>query len=447
MEKIRVVHYVNQFFAGIGGEEKADIKPHVAEKLPPISAQLNKLLGDDIEIVGTVVCGDSYFGENMEAASQEVLEMVKGFNPQLFIAGPAFNAGRYGVAAGTITKFVKDELNIPALTGMYVENPGADMFKKDLYIVETADSAAGMRKALPKIASLAKKLVNNETIGSPAEEGYIQRGIRVNYFAEERGSKRAVNMLIKKIKGEAFVTEYPMPNFDRVDPQPAIKDLSKAKIALVTSGGIVPKGNPDRIESSSASKYGEYNIDGVMDLTEETYETAHGGFDPVYCNLDSDRVLPVDVLRDLEAEGAIGSLHEFFYSTTGNGTAVASSKKFAEEFAQKLIAAGVDAVILTSTWGTCTRCGATMVKEIERAGLPVVHICTVVPISLTVGANRIVPAIAIPHPLGNPKLDAAEEKALRRKIVEKSLVALATEVEGQTVFEKDVVLKDIMVNA
>lgn len=267
MEKIRVVHYVNQFFAGIGGEEKADIKPHVAESLPPISAQLNKLLGEEIEIVGTVVCGDSYFGENMEVASQEVLEMVKGFNPQLFIAGPSFNAGRYGVAAGTITKFVKDELNIPALTGMYVENPGADMFKKDLYIVETADSAAGMRKALPKIAALAKKLVNNETIGSPEEEGYIKRGIRVNYFAEERGSKRAVNMLIKKIKGEAFVTEYPMPNFDRVDPQPAIKDLSKAKIALVTSGGIVPKGNPDRIESSSASKCGEYNIAGVMDLT------------------------------------------------------------------------------------------------------------------------------------------------------------------------------------
>ena len=176
MEKIRVVHYVNQFFAGIGGEEKADTKPHVAESLPPISAQLNKLLGDDIEIVGTVVCGDSYFGENMESASQEVLEMVKGFNPQLFIAGPAFNAGRYGVAAGTITKFVKDELNIPALTGMYVENPGADMFKKDLYIVETADSAAGMRKALPKIAALAQKLAKKEEIGSPAEEGYIERG-------------------------------------------------------------------------------------------------------------------------------------------------------------------------------------------------------------------------------------------------------------------------------
>ncbi len=77
-----------------------------------------------------------------------------------------------------------------------------------------------------------------------------------------------------------------------------------------------------------------------------------------------------------------------------------------------------------------------MVKEIERAGIPVVHVCTVTPISMTVGANRIVPAIAIPHPLGDPALDADEERALRRKLVEKSLVALSTEVTGQTIFDK-----------
>ena len=76
-----------------------------------------------------------------------------------------------------------------------------------------------------------------------------------------------------------------------------------------------------------------------------------------------------------------------------------------------------------------------MVKEIERVGIPVVHVCTVVPISMTVGANRIVPAIAIPHPLGDPKLDPNEEKELRRKIVNRALKALSTEVELQTVFE------------
>ena len=76
-----------------------------------------------------------------------------------------------------------------------------------------------------------------------------------------------------------------------------------------------------------------------------------------------------------------------------------------------------------------------MVKEIERHGLPVVHMCTVVPISLTVGANRIVPTVAIPYPLGNPELDPADEKELRRKLVRKALKAMCTEVDSQTVFE------------
>ncbi len=76
-----------------------------------------------------------------------------------------------------------------------------------------------------------------------------------------------------------------------------------------------------------------------------------------------------------------------------------------------------------------------MVKEIERAGIPVVHICTVTPISMTVGANRIVPAIAIPHPLGDPKKTMEEEKDIRRRIVTKALNALCTEVEDQTIFE------------
>ena len=74
-----------------------------------------------------------------------------------------------------------------------------------------------------------------------------------------------------------------------------------------------------------------------------------------------------------------------------------------------------------------------MVKEIEKV-LPVVHIATVVPISKTVGANRIVPAVAIPHPLGNPTMNVKDEKELRRALVEKSLKALQTPITEQTVF-------------
>ena len=346
---IRVVHYINQLLAKIGGAGNGDIKPElrVGEVIGPGMA-FKAQFKDEAEIVATIICGDSYFGENTKEATAEIMKMIKDQKPDLFIAGPAFNAGRYGFACGNITKAVKEELGIPVLTGMYKENPGAD-YAKDVYMISTKNSAAGMKDAVSKMAPLALKLAKGEEILSSAEEGYIPNGIRKNFFEEKRGSARAVDMLLKKLAGKEFVTEFPMPSFDRVDPNPAVKDLAHATVALVTSGGVVPKGNPDHIESSSASHYGKYDIEGVMDLTEETYETAHGGYDPVYCNEDSDRVLPVDVLRDLEKEGRIGKLHRYFYTTVGNGTAVASAKAFAEEFSKELKADGVDAVILTST--------------------------------------------------------------------------------------------------
>lgn len=349
MGKLKFVHYINQFFANIGGEEKADYAPEVRDGVVGPGLAFNQAFGEEAEIIATVICGDSYFNENVDSATETVLNMIKEKAPDGVICGPAFNAGRYGVACGTVAAAVKEQLGLPVVTGMYKENPGADMYKNKVYMCPTKNSAAGMRDAVKKLAPLALKIAKGEKIGASCQEGYMPNGVRVNFFEKERGSKRAVKMLLKKLADKPFETEYPMPSFDRVDPQPAIKDLSKATIALCTSGGIVPKGNPDHIESSNASHYGEYDITGVMDLTEETYETAHGGYDPVYANEDPDRVLPVDVMREFEKEGVIGKLHNKFYTTVGNGTAVASAKAFAEEYAQKLIADGVDAVIMTST--------------------------------------------------------------------------------------------------
>ena len=75
-----------------------------------------------------------------------------------------------------------------------------------------------------------------------------------------------------------------------------------------------------------------------------------------------------------------------------------------------------------------------MAKELERAGLTVVHACSIVPISKTVGANRIVPTIAIPHPFGDPEKSPEEELKLRRELIRKALKALTTAIEEQTVF-------------
>ncbi|KPK23873.1 MAG: beta-aspartate methyltransferase [Nitrospira bacterium SG8_3] len=347
--KLKVVHYLNQFFGQIGGEEKADTAPLKKDGTVGPGLLFQQLLGQEAEIVGTVICGDNHFNENLETAKEAVLELVKGYRPDLLLAGPAFNAGRYGTACGAVCEEVAGRLAIPAVTGMFPENPGVDLYKKSVYIIETKPSSMGMKDAAQQMVGLALKLAKGESLGSPAEEGYIARGVRKNYFAKERGATRAVDMLLSKMKGEPFVTEYPMPVFDRVEPSPPIEDLSQITLALITSGGIVPKGNPDHVESSSASKYGKYDIQTAEALSPETYETTHGGYDPTYANQDPHRVLPLDVIRDLEREGVIRDIYPYYYATVGNGTSVANAKKFAQEIAKDLLRDGVQAVIISST--------------------------------------------------------------------------------------------------
>ena len=75
-----------------------------------------------------------------------------------------------------------------------------------------------------------------------------------------------------------------------------------------------------------------------------------------------------------------------------------------------------------------------MTKQIERTGIAVVHACSIVPISRTVGANRIVPTVAIPHPFGDPDMAPTDEKKMRKELVKKILRALATPIDQQTVF-------------
>ena len=136
----------------------------------------------------------------------------------------------------------------------------------------------------------------------------------------------------------------------------------------------------------------------------------------------------------MEKEGKIGGVYKYFYTTTGTGTAVGNAIKFGVEIGKELKDAKVDGVILTSTWGTCTRCGATIVKEIERYGIPIVHMATIVTISKSVGANRIVPTVAIPYPVGDASLEKDKEYMVRRNLVDRAVKALTTKVQEATFF-------------
>ena len=347
-KKFKVLYYVNQFFGQVGGEDMAGMEPEYKKETVGPALGFNGLLGEEGEVVGTLICGDNYFNENKEEALEYILKVAKEENPDIIVAGPAFNAGRYGMACAGVVEAIVDELNIPAVTGMYIENPGVEPAKEKSIVVKTTDSAGGMRAALPAMANIVKKLMSGEELGMPEEEGYIAQGKRLTVFSDKRGSRRAVDMLIKRLNNEEFETELPMPVFDTVDPADAIKDLSKATIALVTTGGMVPLGNPDRIQSASAQIWGKYDVSGREDLVGDYY-TIHGGFDPVYANEIPDRVAPLDMLIELKNEGVIGDVYKYFYTTTGTGTSVGNSVKFGEEIGKELSDAGVDGVIMTST--------------------------------------------------------------------------------------------------
>jgi glycine reductase len=118
---------------------------------------------------------------------------------------------------------------------------------------------------------------------------------------------------------------------------------------LVTDGGLVPKGNPDKIQGAAATRWGSYSIKGCDDLKGEHYEISHGGYDPQFVRQDPDRLVPLDVVRELEKEGMIGKLCDEFISTSGLANPLSNTRRMGREIADKAKRLGIDAIILTST--------------------------------------------------------------------------------------------------
>ncbi len=346
---MRVVHYLNQFFGGIGGEEKAGVSLEARAGAVGPGRPLEQLLGGDSRVVSTLICGDNYAAEHLEAVTVQVVEMVRQAKADLFIAGPCFEAGRYGVAAGAFCGAVQAQLGIPAVAAMAAENPGVDLYRQELYIVDSGQNVARMREVLAQVVALAKKLVDDKPVGRPAEEGYHLRGLIRDEFVEKTAAERLVDMLLLKAKGEPFESELVSTSFEPASIPPPVQDLSKATIAIVTDGGLVPKGNPDKIARMAATNWGSYDIKDASDLKGEDFEISHGGYDARYVQADPDRLVPVDVLREMEQAGIIGKLYDRFLSTSGLSNPLANSRRLGREMAQKLKEEGVDAVILAST--------------------------------------------------------------------------------------------------
>src|SRR5262245_47706119 len=165
---LRVVCYVNQFFGQLGGEDKAGIGPQVVEGAVGAVRAVQQALGDAGSVVATVICGDNYAAEQAERATAELVQLVAAARPDLLVAGPAFLAGRYGVACGALCAAVQAELKIPAVAGMHAENPGVELYRRQVYVVQTGAEATRMLPDGQKPVALGAPLAPAETIGSPS---------------------------------------------------------------------------------------------------------------------------------------------------------------------------------------------------------------------------------------------------------------------------------------
>jgi len=341
---MRIVHYLNQFFAGVGGEDSAGTPPAVREGAVGPGRALVAMLGSDYEIVATVFCGDDYAASN-PAATGELMALVRDASPDLLVAGPAFTSGRYGLVCARLAAAAARE-GIAALVAMHPDNPGLEE-AEPAPAIESGKTAREMRPSLERLARAIETLSRGEELRE--REGRIGRAPRRNRLSEQAAAGRSVELLLARLGGDRERTEVPLPSFGSVTPSAPIEDPATARIALLTESALVPMGNPDRLESARATRWLRYQLDGLDRLEEGAFQSVHGGFSTVAANADPHRLLPLDVARELAEEGRIGVLHNEYLVTAGNGTQVATARSFGVEWAAELRQAGVQAAILTAT--------------------------------------------------------------------------------------------------
>jgi glycine reductase len=206
-----------------------------------------------------------------------------------------------------------------------------------------------MQAALTAMAGLAVKLGRKEPLGPAEVEGFLPRGVRQTYRRDAPGYRRALEMLQAKLQGQRFITEVPILIPERVLPAPPIADLAKATIALVTTGGLVRKGNPDRQVSANATRYYRHDVTELESLSGINWEAYHAGYFNHIVNKNPNYILPLSFMRDLERKGEIGAIYPYIYALPGVSTPVAQARRMGSDVARELNEARVTGCLLVAT--------------------------------------------------------------------------------------------------
>ncbi len=351
--RVRVMHYINQFFAGMGGEDKADTPVGSLAGAAGPGKRLQELLGDSAEIVVTAYCGDNYFANHTAEAVASVRQIARENNVKLLVAGPAFASGRYGFACAEVCHAVNSSLVLDCITGMHPENPGVAAYRqyKDqrVYTFPTSEVVSGMGEALAIMAQGLTKLAAGSSLGPPAEGGYLSRGFRLVETETRSGAVRATDMLLDKLAGRPFITEIPVEHLEAVPVPPRITSLKDVRLALVTTSGVIPPENPDGLRGYQNTKWVKYSIEKIDSMLDTEWDVIHGGYNTEFMRENPNFSVPLDVCRQMEKEGVFASLYPYFFITPGSRGVISVMQRIGEEMITELKANGVDAVLLVST--------------------------------------------------------------------------------------------------
>lgn len=131
----------------------------------------------------------------------------------------------------------------------------------------------------------------------------------------------------------AFET-YPFPMPQAAPWTPFTKDLSTCRVALVTTAGVYVKGEQEPFDAENIE--GDWTFREVpADSSRDRLAIAHAHFDHTVAEQDLNCVLPLDRLRELENEGAIGEFLSPVFSISGYCT---TADKITEQSAPAIVA-------------------------------------------------------------------------------------------------------------
>jgi glycine reductase len=299
----------------------------------------------------TIACGDNYFHEAEENALRAMGAAIDQFHPDIFLAGPAFNAGRYGIACAKVCSWVRDNWRIPAITAMHEDNPGTREIGRHVFVLQTGASAASMQETLKRYSLLVERLIarDEKAIEDFRAEYCLAIPRRFTIRTDKPDYVRATDLLLARLSGQSYESEIPRIVTQAHTIPNLTVSLADATVALVTEGGLVPKGNPDRLESSRGSRYFKYSVQGRSDLKQGEFEAMHTGYDTSTVDRDPDRLVPLDAMRVLESGQRIKKVHDQYFVTTGTGAMPSKMAELGAGIAAEIAGADIDAVILTAT--------------------------------------------------------------------------------------------------